>query len=53
MLPKLAYLALNLVLFGMAVYKLNSLGVIQTSPYDWIGIYQPATPREFNTNFVV
>ena len=37
-LPKLAYIALNVGLFGMAVYKFCVMGVIPTTPHDWIAI---------------
>ena len=35
MLPKLAYLGLNLGLFGFAVYKLATMGCIPVNPFDW------------------
>ena len=52
MLPKLAYIALNLVLFGVAVYKFSVMGVIPVTPYDWIGILSTRVPFEYNTIFV-
>ena len=48
MLPKLAFIGLNLVLFGIAVYKFSVMGVIPVTPYDWIGIIDPSVPRESN-----
>ena len=48
MLPKLAYLALNLGLFGFAVYKFSIMGVIPVTPHDWAGIITPRVPFEYN-----
>ena len=38
MLPKLAFIGINLALMAMAVYKFSSLGVIPVTPNDWSGI---------------
>ena len=38
MLPKLAFIGINLVLMGAALYKFSTLGVIPVTPNDWSGI---------------
>ena len=43
-LPKLAFVGMNLVLFGVAVYKFSVMGVIPVTPYDWIGILSTRVP---------
>ena len=48
MLPKLAFIGLNLVLFGMAVYKFTVIGVIPVKPFDWSGIVSPRVPWEYS-----
>ena len=44
LLPKLAYIAVNLVLFAMAIYKFSVLGVIPVTPADWSGIISTRVP---------
>ena len=48
MLPKLAYLGLNLGLFAFAVYKLATMGCIPVNPFDWQGIITTRVPIESN-----
>ena len=48
LLPKLAFVGLNLLLFALAVYKFTVMGVIPVTPYDWIGIISTSAPVEFN-----
>ena len=38
LLPKLAYIGINLALMCMAVYKFSSLGIIPVTPNDWSAI---------------
>ena len=46
LLPKLAYIALNIGLFIMALWKLSVLGVIPVTPYDWISVVSTRTSQE-------
>ena len=48
LLPKLAYLALNLLLFGFALYKFSVMGVIPVTTNDWQGIISSRVPKETN-----
>ena len=47
-LPKLAYIAINFVLFAMAIYKFSVLGVIPVTPADWSGIISTRVPIQHN-----
>ena len=38
LLPKLAFIAVNLALMAMAVYKFSMLGIIPVTPNDWSAI---------------
>lgn len=38
---KLIYLAINCFLFGLVVYKLLNVGLLPTSPSDWIDLIPP------------
>ena len=51
MLPKIAYIAANMVIVAMAAYKFSNLGIIPVQPSDWAGLLSPRTPIE--SNFVV
>lgn len=46
-LPKLTFVALQLltILFGM--YKLNAMGLLPTSHSDWLAFMDPKTPLEY------
>ena len=44
LLPKLAYIAINMVLMAMAIYKFSVLGVIPVTPADWSGIISTRVP---------
>ena len=48
LLPKLAYLGLNLMLFCFALYKFSVMGVIPVTTYDWQGIISTRVPKETN-----
>ncbi|KAL6648113.1 hypothetical protein ACP70R_012337 [Stipagrostis hirtigluma subsp. patula] len=45
--PKLLYIALNLVVLGLGVWKLNTLGLLPTSPSDWVSSLAPAREVEY------
>ncbi|KAG6387896.1 hypothetical protein SASPL_153091 [Salvia splendens] len=42
MLPKLVFIALNLVGLGLGVWKLNTLGLLPTHVSDWVSSLPPA-----------
>ena len=48
LLPKLAFIGINLGLFGMAIWKLQALGVIPVTPADWSGIISTRVPIQHN-----
>ncbi|EYU22018.1 hypothetical protein ABFS82_01G036800 [Erythranthe guttata] len=45
--PKLVYIALNLVGLGLGVYKLNTLGLLPTHVSDWVSSLPPAQEVEY------
>lgn len=47
-LPKLLYVLLNLAGVGVALWKANSLGLLPTSPTDWVQLRHVQTPLEFS-----
>jgi hypothetical protein len=42
--PKLLYIAMNLASLGVAVYKCASLGLLPTTPSDWIALLPVKQP---------
>ncbi|XP_022858376.1 ER membrane protein complex subunit 4-like [Olea europaea var. sylvestris] len=48
LLPKLVFIALNLVGLGMGVWKLNTLGLLPTHVSDWVSSLPPAQEVEFS-----
>ena len=51
LLPKLAYIAANLVTVAVAAYKFGNMGIIPVQPADWAGLLSPKFPME--SNFVI
>ena len=47
-LPKLAFIAANMIIICMAAYKFSNLGIIPVQPADWAGLLSPRTPIESN-----
>lgn len=47
-MPKLIYIALNLAGMGLALYKCNSLGLLPTSPADWVQMRTVQPYQEFS-----
>ena len=41
LLPKLIYIASNLVVIGLAAYKFGNMGIIPVLPADWAGLLSP------------
>ena len=50
-LPKLTYIAANMVVIGLAAYKFGNMGIIPVLPADWAGLLSPRTPIQ--SNFVL
>ncbi|GAA0165535.1 hypothetical protein LIER_20916 [Lithospermum erythrorhizon] len=48
LLPKLVYIALNLVGLGIGVWKLNTLGLLPTHASDWVSSLPPAQEVEYS-----
>eukprot|EP01018_Ginkgo_biloba_P013771 Gb_09592 [translate_table: standard] len=48
LLPKVVYIALNLAGLLLGIWKLNSLGLLPTHPYDWVSSLRPAPEVEFS-----
>lgn len=46
LLPKLVYILLNLAGVGVALWKANALGLLPTSPTDWVTLRHVQTPLE-------
>ena len=44
LLPKLAFVGINIGLLGMALYKFSIMGVIPVTPNDWAGIISTRSP---------
>ena len=42
-LPKLAFIAANMIIIAMAAYKFSNLGIIPVLPADWAGLLTPRT----------
>ena len=52
LLPKLVYIASNLVIVALAAYKFSNLGIIPVLPSDWAGLLSPKHPIESNVVLV-
>jgi ER membrane protein complex subunit 4 len=50
-LPKVKYLALNMVLMMAGLYKFSVMGLIPTNAEDWISLVPIAQPIEVSTGF--
>ena len=46
LLPKIAFIAANMIIVAMAAYKFSNLGIIPVQPADWAGLLPPKTPIE-------
>ena len=45
-LPKLLYIACNMVTIGLAAYKFSNMGIIPVLPSDWAGLFSPRVVME-------
>lgn len=45
-LPKLLYIACNMVTIGLAAYKFSNMGIIPVLPADWAGLFNARLPVE-------
>ena len=45
-LPKLTYIACNMVTIGLAAYKFSNMGIIPVLPADWAGLFSPRVAIE-------
>ena len=41
-MPKLVYVAMVLLLLGMAIYKFSAMGMLPVQPIDWVYLLEPA-----------
>ncbi|XP_074280441.1 uncharacterized protein LOC141605525 [Silene latifolia] len=48
LLPKVVYIALNLVGLGLGVWKLNTLGLLPTHASDWVSSLPPPQDVEYS-----
>ncbi|EFJ38529.1 hypothetical protein SELMODRAFT_402529 [Selaginella moellendorffii] len=48
LMPKLLFIAMNLVALGMGLWKLNSLGLLPTHASDWVSSLPPPQMVEFS-----
>lgn len=44
---KLMYIGINLVLFGMGLYKLNTMGLLPLSPSDYVDLVPKSIVRPY------
>ena len=46
LLPKLLYIAMNMVTVCLAAYKFSNMGIIPVLPADWAGLFTPRSQIE-------
>ncbi|KAI8809458.1 hypothetical protein BJ742DRAFT_852829 [Cladochytrium replicatum] len=47
LLPKLAFVGLQLVNFALGLYKCSTMGLLPTAQSDWLAFLEPKTPLEY------
>ncbi|KAG0239140.1 hypothetical protein BGW41_007911 [Actinomortierella wolfii] len=48
-LPKVTFLAMQLLSILLGMWKLNSMGLLPTSHSDWLAFLDPKTPLEYTS----
>jgi hypothetical protein len=46
LLPKIAFVAVQLLSLGLGVWKMGSMGLLPTSASDWLAFLEPNVPLE-------
>jgi hypothetical protein len=46
LLPKIAFIAVQLLSLGLGVWKMGSMGLLPTSDSDWLAFMKPNVPLE-------
>jgi len=49
LLPKLTYIAINLVGVGIIMYKFQSMGLLPITSADWVSLLPERHPAEFSS----
>lgn len=48
LLPKIAFVAVQLLSLGLGVWKMGSMGLLPTAASDWLAFMEPRVPLEYS-----